>query len=179
MYNPSSVSNSALVTSCLLLLPPNHFSHVRLIVTQWAVAHQAPLSMGFSRQEYWSGLPCPPPGDFPDPGIKPRSPALQADSLPLSHQGGPPTFSLAHRNTSKKSLLVFYFVFFVPCYLNGRMNLISTAHQIPWRKHMDLNCLKVHCNIKARSIIQSPHFQIHPKAYIHIYLLCIHSPLHH
>jgi len=46
------------------------------------VAHQDPLSMEFSRQEYWSGLPCPPPGDLPNPGIKPRSPALQADSLP-------------------------------------------------------------------------------------------------
>ena len=51
------------------------------------VAHQAPLSMGFSRQEYWSGLPYPPPGDFTDPGIRPASPALQADSLPLSYQG--------------------------------------------------------------------------------------------
>ena len=54
---------------------------LRLIVslTQWTVAPQAPLSMGFSRQEYWSGLPCPPPGDLPDPGIKPvtlESPAL-------------------------------------------------------------------------------------------------------
>ena len=53
----------------------------------WPVAHQAPLAMGFSRQEYWSGSPCPPPEDLPDPGIKPRFPALQADSLPLSHQG--------------------------------------------------------------------------------------------
>ena len=48
----------------------------------WTVAHQAPLSTGFSRQEYWSGLPFPSPGDIPDPGIKPRSPALQEDSLP-------------------------------------------------------------------------------------------------
>ena len=45
--------------------------------------------MGFSRQEYWRGLPCPPPGVLPDPGIKPRSPALQADYLPLNHQGSP------------------------------------------------------------------------------------------
>ena len=45
--------------------------------------------MGFSRQEYWSGLPCPPPGDLPNPGMEPRSPALQEDSLPLSHQGTP------------------------------------------------------------------------------------------
>ena len=51
-------------------------------VTLWTVARQAPLSMGFSRQAYWSELPCPPPGDLRDPGIKPRSPALQADSLP-------------------------------------------------------------------------------------------------
>jgi len=50
--------------------------------TVWTAAHQAPLSMGFSRQEYCSGLPCPPPGDLPNPGIEPRSPSLQADSLP-------------------------------------------------------------------------------------------------
>ena len=55
------------------------FSCVQLFVTPWTVAHQAPLSMGFSRQEYWSGLPCPSPGDLSDPGIKPAflmSPAL-------------------------------------------------------------------------------------------------------
>ena len=56
-------------------------SRVQLFATLWTVAHQATLSMGFSRQEYWSGLPFPSPGDLPDPGIKPRSPALQADAL--------------------------------------------------------------------------------------------------
>ena len=56
-------------------------SHVRLFVTQWIAAHQAPLSMEFSRQEYWSRVPFPSPGDLPDLGIKPRSPTLQADSL--------------------------------------------------------------------------------------------------
>ena len=50
--------------------------------TPWTVAHQAPLSMGFFRQEYWSGLPFPSPGNLPDPGIESRSPVLQADSLP-------------------------------------------------------------------------------------------------
>ena len=50
-----------------------YFSHVQLFVTLWALAHQAPLSMGFSRQEYWSGLPCPPPGDLPNSGIQPIS----------------------------------------------------------------------------------------------------------
>ena len=49
--------------------------------TPWTVAYQAPLSMGFSRQEYWSGWPSPSPGDLPDPGIEPWSPALQADAL--------------------------------------------------------------------------------------------------
>ena len=57
-------------------------SRVRLSATPWTVAHQAPLSMGFSRQEYWSGSPFPPPGDLPDPGIEPGSPTLQADALP-------------------------------------------------------------------------------------------------
>ena len=56
-------------------------SHVRLFVTPWTVAHQVPWSMGFSRHEYWSGLPFPSPGDLPDPGIEPRSPTLQADAL--------------------------------------------------------------------------------------------------
>ena len=51
-------------------------SHVSLLVTPWTVACQAPLSMGFSRQEYWSGLPFPSPGDLPDPGMEPTAPAL-------------------------------------------------------------------------------------------------------
>ena len=58
-------------------------------MTPWTVARQAPLSMGFSRQEYWSGLPFPSLGDLPDPGIKPGSPAVQADSL-LTEPGGKP-----------------------------------------------------------------------------------------
>ena len=57
------------------------FSRVRLFATPWTVAHNAPLSMGFSRQEHWSGLPLPSPGDLPNPGIEPGSPTLQADSL--------------------------------------------------------------------------------------------------
>ena len=65
------------------------FSRVRLFATLWTVAHQVPLSMGFSRQEYWSGLLFPSPGDLPDPGIEPRSPALQADALPSEPPGKP------------------------------------------------------------------------------------------
>ena len=62
-------------------------SHVQLFEAPWTVAHQAPLSMEFSRQEYWSGYPFPSPGDLPNPGIEPRSPALQVDSLPSEPPG--------------------------------------------------------------------------------------------
>ena len=58
-------------------------SHVRLFVIPWTVAYQAPLSMGFSRQECWIGLPFPSPEDLPNPGIKPGSPTLQTDALPF------------------------------------------------------------------------------------------------
>ena len=62
-------------------------SHVQLFVTPRTIGYQAPPSMGFSRQEYWSGFPFPSPGDLPDPGIKPRSPALWADALPSEPPG--------------------------------------------------------------------------------------------
>ena len=62
-------------------------SPVRLFATPWTVAHQASPSMGFSRQEYWSGLPFPSPGDLPDQGIEPMSPAMQADALTSEPSG--------------------------------------------------------------------------------------------
>ena len=64
-------------------------SRVHLFATPWTVAYQAPPSMGFSRQEYWSGLPFPSPGDLPDSRIEPGSPALQADALPSDPLGKP------------------------------------------------------------------------------------------
>ena len=63
------------------------FCRVRLFVIPWTIAHQAPPSMRFSKQEDWSGLPFPSPGDLPKPGMEPRSPALQADSIPAEPQG--------------------------------------------------------------------------------------------
>ena len=69
-----------------------HFSHAQLFVTLWSVVHQAPLSMGFSRQEYRSGLPCLPSGDLPDSGIKPTALCLlhwQVGSFPLEPPGKP------------------------------------------------------------------------------------------
>ena len=65
------------------------FSHVQVFATLWIVVHQAPLSVVFSQQEYWSGLPRPPPGDLLNPRIEPRSPTLQSDSLPSEPQRKP------------------------------------------------------------------------------------------
>ena len=175
IYNPWLVSNSALVTSSLLLL--SH-SVVSDSATPWTAAHQAPLSMGFSSKSTQVGCHALLQGVFPTQGSNPGLQHCKQIRYHWATREASQVFPSSPQYF-KKSLLVFYFVFYVPCYLNGRMNLGFTAHQIPWRKHMDLNCLKVHCNIKARSIIQNPHSQIHPKAYIHIYLLYIHSPLHH
>ena len=76
------------VCTCMCVF--SHFIHVWLFVTLWIVAHRFPLSMGFSRQEYWSGLPYPSLGDLPNSGIEPESPespALKAEPFTLSHQG--------------------------------------------------------------------------------------------
>ena len=79
----------------LLLISPCVLSRSVMsnsFVTPWTVAHKTPLSIGFSRQEYWSGLPFPSPGDLPEQGIElmsPATPALQLDSLPLSYGGSP------------------------------------------------------------------------------------------
>ena len=78
-------------------------SCVPLFGTPRMVAYQAPPSMGFSRQEYWSGLPFPSPADLPNPGIEPGSPALQTDTLPSEPQGKPP-FSSQHRTTMVEML---------------------------------------------------------------------------
>ena len=78
-------------------------NHVQLFVTPWTVAHQAPPSMGFSSQKYWSELPFPSPGDLPDSGIEPGSPGMQADSLPSEPQGSPVICVCAH---------TFCFIFF-------------------------------------------------------------------
>ena len=83
----------------LVLLLLNHFSRVQLFASLWTVAHQALLSMGFSRQECWRGLPCPPSGDLSNPGTEPASlisPALAAVSLPQVPPGKPSTRCCVH-----------------------------------------------------------------------------------
>ena len=97
------------------------FSCVQFFVTLWTVALQARLSMEFSRQEYWAGLPCPLSGDLPDPGIKPASPtalALQAYSLLLSHQRSPDLLAFKYLFTAYFFIMKFIlsFLTYFPCY---------------------------------------------------------------
>ena len=92
-------------------------SCVWLFVILWTVAHQAPFSMRFSRQEYWSGLSCPPPEDLLDPEIKPKfpaTPALQADSLPLGHLGRLIQPLIVWFWASNSPFLIFSFLFYKP-----------------------------------------------------------------
>ena len=72
-----------------LLLLLSHFSHIQLLATPWIVAHQAPLSKGFPRQEYWSGLPFPSPGELLNPGVKPAPPAVGGRSFTTEPPGKP------------------------------------------------------------------------------------------
>ena len=74
---------------CVAFQTEQSLSHAQLFATPWTVAHQDPLSMEFSRQGYWGGLPFPSPGDLPNPGTEPRSPALQVDYLPSEPPGKP------------------------------------------------------------------------------------------
>ena len=108
-------------------------------MTPWTIAHQAPLSMGFSRQEHWSWLPCPPPGDLPDSGIKSTSlgaPTLEAESLPLNHKESPIEHFYIHLLVICMSLLEKR-LFRCSVYLNFLLSCMSfyivciiTAYQI-------------------------------------------------
>ena len=94
VINPSSLICFCGVYVCVCVCVHAHthaqsLSLVQFFGTPRTAARQAPLSMGFSRQKCWSGLPCLPPGDLPNPGIEPVSPVLQANSLPLDHRGCP------------------------------------------------------------------------------------------
>ena len=114
--------------SCVCVL--SHFSHVQLCVTPQTAAHQALPSLGFSRQEHWSGLPFPSTGDLPDPGIEPRSPALQADSCVYIEW----TFHLTYtaiKRKSKNQLLIVSLNFFL-CLITMAPHSSTLAWKIPW-----------------------------------------------
>src|SRR5574337_392253 len=96
------------------------------LVPPWTVACQVPLSMGFSRQEYWSGLPFPSPGDLPNPGIKPRSPELQADSLPAEPQGKP-------KNTGVGSLSLLQRIFLIQELNQGLLHCRQILYQLSYQ----------------------------------------------
>ena len=98
---PKCICCLEILANNIMKVKVKSLSRVRLFATPWTVAHQAPPSMGFSRQEYWGGLPFPSPGDLSDPGIEPRSPTLQADTLTSE----PP------RNTSQLIRHVTYYIF--------------------------------------------------------------------
>ena len=101
----SLIRSSRIVHACKL----SHFSCVQLLATPWPVAHQAPLSMGFSRQEYWSGLPCPPLGDLPHPGIEPASLMSPALAGRFGHLQGSPLHNRSHYwNTVSQAKLSDY-----------------------------------------------------------------------
>ena len=100
-YTDSYIIHIHICVTCSVCVCVCVLSRVQLFVTPWIVACQAPLSVEFSRQECWSGLPFSPPGIESDPGIEPTSPALQADSLTLSHRESPEVFSLKMQNINQ------------------------------------------------------------------------------
>ena len=99
-------------------------SRVRLYGTAWTVAYQAPKSMGFSRQEYWSGLPFPSPGDLPNPRIEPGSSALQTDALPSE----PLEWSYSHYPI----LSDWFTTILIPKYLKEEDNFLPESHESSW-----------------------------------------------
>ena len=102
-------------------------SHVQLFATPWTTACQAPLSMGFFRQKYWIGLPFSSPGDLPNPGIELRSPALQADSLPLSHQGSCAA-SLPPKISKRLEIQKLHLPLSIDTYIPGVIQVLPTRY---------------------------------------------------
>ena len=141
---------------------PESLSHVRLFMTTKIVAHQALLSMGFSRQEYWSGFPCPPPGDLPGPVIKPMSivsPALQAILYPWSYLGSGfrssfskslhnPLMNLSNSHPPSQPVL--------PLLFSLSLQIWSAQFQVaPWYCHPEIFKLPSKCFILP--LLGSPH----------------------
>ena len=108
------------------------------LVTPWTIAHQVLSSMGFSRQEYWSGLPFPSPRDLPNPGIQPGFPALKADSLPLGHKG-----RMLLRSSSFKHCCLSLAETFIISFLKTASKLISFLYPCHSSIH-PLHCFKNH-----------------------------------
>ena len=113
--------------------PVKLISRIQLFVIPWTVAYQAPPSMEFSRQEYWSGLPCLSPGGLPDPGIEPRSPTLQADAL-LSELPGKPIYTHTHSFPDFFSIIAYYKILnIISCDIWLSMLYITHSSVLAWR----------------------------------------------
>ena len=108
-------------------------------MTPWTVALQAPLSMGFSRQEFWCGLPCPPPGNLPNPGIEPRSPTLQADSS-LSEPPG------KLKNIGVGSLSLLQGIFPTQKSIQGLLYCRWILYQLSYQRSPCYTTVRVHCS---------------------------------
>ena len=131
----------------------SRFSRVQLFGILWTVACQAPLSMGFVKQEHWSVLPCPPPRDLLDLGIKPASPvapAFQADSLLLSHQGSPSAGDLSSipgQGTSSH----------MPQLITGRATPTQKKKKKTWHPEVTQQCF--HRTLCIRAVTRPPSFK--------------------
>ena len=139
----------------------SHFSHVLLFVTLWTVARQSPLSVEPSRQEYWSGLPCPPLGDLPNPGIKlvsSVSPALQVDSWPSEPPGKPHALVLIKSKLHEKKHLFWWIqskVLIFETYFNTHFKFTFFPQCVVYRcREMEIKS----CNEENRHLSKS--FQI-------------------
>ena len=108
-----------LILYSVLVYMLSWFSHVWLFVILWTTAHQAPLSIGLTRQKYWNGLPRPPSGHLPDPRIEPTSPTFQADSLPKNHQGSPFAFCNFSKLIFSSNSFFFFNDVFGVLYIKG------------------------------------------------------------
>ena len=151
----------------------NHFSRVRLFATQWSIARQAPLSMGFSRQEYWSGLPCPPPGDPPDLWMEPmslRSPALAGRFFTSSV-----TWEALYNDTWEKKNHLFFWIkrnlCLFPLSEAGESPVLSLMlgdkNPLPFRESKGHNsetarCSCLRCAVGAAWEVVSLHVSISP-----------------
>ena len=138
---------------CIRAMKVKSLSRVRLSATPWTIAHQAPLSMGFARQEYWSGLPFPSPGDRPNPGIDPRSPALRADALTSEPPGKHYTvfvlyflFPDSHQNFLHHFFLCFFVSLSLIYYFSSEFTKLKCLHYHHFKSssYLLFNCYKGH-----------------------------------
>ena len=149
----NSILGGGMVLGDQLCMSTQSLSRVWLIVTSWTVAHQAPLSMGFSRQEYWSGLPFPPPGDLPNPGLDPVSPVLGGRFFTAE----PPNlfcFELDSIWMHFNIINIFSFHSFVYKILH-RNSQITYLFWYPWEYNNNLNVDFRHCSLTHSFPIQN------------------------